>query len=536
MTKKKIIRGLLPVLLTLLAGGVMYYYAPPALSIYDASAWWFVILLLGIYGGLKLLFGLRTLSVEGHMNAKGIVPYFGAALVLFVLYMGLQFFSAPIFHAAKYAEAGAQRITTGDFASEISPVQDGKITDIAIMDTVTASAMGKRQIGSLGTLATQYELGQFMTTTVNGQAKKVATLGYGGFWKWLNRRNEGIPGYVSVDPVSGNSEYIEFKRPIHYSDTSYFNENITRHLHFSAPTAYFDNVHFEVDNDENPYWVATTYSFHVLLDCPVPNGVLICDAVTGETVRYGLSDLPEWVSIVFPADDMIRLVNYAGLYGGGYWNSRLAKTGVYTCTNDYGYKVVGENLNAFTGITSAASDESNIAFILCDEHTGQVRRYDIYGAEEYSAETAAEGLVMNYGYRASFPSLVNVGGEPVYVMALVDDGALIKKYAMVDLQDYTKVVAADTIEDTWKQFVTRYGTSGEKAELSDESVTVRLTSPVETAVINGDSYAYLKGEKGIYRITVNGNEEVLFLTEGERVKLTVYESLRDGVYDAALEK
>ena len=312
-------------------------------------------------------------------------------------------------------------------------------------------------------------------------------------------------------------------------------------MQFAAPTACFGNVHFEVDNDGNPYWIATTYEFRVgLTGCPVPDGVLVCDAVTGKTTRCSAEEAPGWVSIVYPADDLIRLVNYAGLYGGGYWNSRMAKTGVYRCTDDYGYKVVGENLNAFTGITSAASDESNIAFILCDEHTGQVRRYDIYGAEEYSAETAAEGLVMNFGYRASFPSLVNVNGSPVYVMALTDDGALIKKYAMVDLQDYTKVVAGDTIQDTWRQFVAKYG-SGSAGDAPDaegigEVKTIRLTAPVEIAVVEGNSYAYLKAKDGIYRIPVDGNEEVLFIADGEETELLVYETLREGVFTAGLNK
>ena len=534
MTKSKILRVLLPICITLLFAAGYYYYAPPAINFHDPALWWYLIAVLAAYGILRLLFGFRTLTENGKPNLKGFLG-FAAAAVLFLVYFVIQLFSGPLFHAGTYAAAGAERITTGDFASEIQMVENGEITDIAIMDTVTAEAMGRRQIGSLGTLATQYELGQFMTTTVNAQPKKVATLGYGSFWKWLKTRSDGIPGYVSVDPVTGSSEYIEFPEPIHYSDTSYFNENIYRHLQFSAPTAVFGNVHFEVDNDGNPYWIATTYSYRVGINAvAVPDGILVCDAVTGAVTRYDAADAPQWVSIVYPADDIIELVNYAGLYGNGFWNSRLSKTGVYTCTNDYGYKVVGDNLNAFTGITSAASDKSNIAFILCDEHTGQVRRYDIYGAEEYSAETAAEGLVMNYGYKASFPSLVNVGGRPVYIMALTDDGALIKQYGMVDLQDYTKVVVGDTVRDTWQAFVDRYG--GSSAASSNEPVAVRLTAPPETAVIEGNSYIYLETADGIYRLQADGNEEALFAGTGDRLELTVSGQLRDGLYTAELKR
>ena len=535
MTKRNVLRTLLPIGITLIFAGGYYYYAHPAINFHDTGFWWFLIALCAVYGVLRLIFGHDTLIENGKPTWKGFLG-FGAAALIFAVYFIIQLFSTPLFHAGTYAAAGEERISAGDFASEIQMVENGEITDIAIMDTVTAEAMGRRQIGSLGTLATQYELGQFMTTTVNAQPKKVATLGYGSFWKWLSTRNDGIPGYVSVDPVTGSSEYIEFPEPIHYSDTSYFNENIYRHLQFCAPTAVFGNVHFEVDNDGNPYWIATTYSFRVGINqVRVPNGVLVCDAVTGETVQYAAEDAPEWVSIVYPADDIIELINYAGLYGEGFWNSKLAKTGVYTCTDDYGYKVVGDNLNAFTGITSAANDKSNIAFVLCDEHTGQVRRYDIYGAEEYSAETAAEGLVMNYGYRASFPSLVNVGGRPVYIMAMTDDGALIKKYAMVDLQDYTRVVAGDTVQDTWQQYVDRYG-SGQVVNTESEPETVRLTAPVETAVIEGNTDIFLQTKDGIYRLIADGNEEALFADTGDQIKLNVLGEIRAGLYSAELNR
>ena len=52
---------------------------------------------------------------------------------------------------------------------------------------------------------------------------------------------------------------------------------------------------------------------------------------------------------------------------------------------------------------------------------------------------SAEGEVKNYGYDATFPLLVNVGGHPVYLISLKDSGGLIKQYAMVDAKDYQKV-------------------------------------------------------------------------------------------------
>ena len=194
MTKRKILRTLLPVGITLIFAAGYYYYAPPAFNFHDPELWWFLIVLCAVYGVLRLIFGHRTLIENGKPTWKGFLG-FAAAAVLFLVYFIIQFFSGPLFHAGTYAAAGAERITTGDFASEIQMVENGEITDIAIMDTTTAEAMGRRQIGSLGTLATQYELGQFMTTTVNAQPKKVATLGYGSLL------------FIALTLISGSRDY-----------------------------------------------------------------------------------------------------------------------------------------------------------------------------------------------------------------------------------------------------------------------------------------------------------------------------------------
>ena len=47
-----------------------------------------------------------------------------------------------------------------------------------------------------------------------------------------------------------------------------------------------------------------------------------------------------------------------------------------------------------------------------------------------------EGQVQNLKYKAAFPLLLNISGEPTYFMALKDDAGLVKKYAMVNVQKY----------------------------------------------------------------------------------------------------
>ena len=83
MTKRKILRTLLPVGITLIFAAGYYYYAPPAFNFHDPELWWFLIVLCAIYGVLRLIFGHRTLIENGKPTWKGFLG-FAAAAVLFV--------------------------------------------------------------------------------------------------------------------------------------------------------------------------------------------------------------------------------------------------------------------------------------------------------------------------------------------------------------------------------------------------------------------------------------------------------------------
>ena len=60
----------------------------------------------------------------------------------------------------------------------------------------------------------------------------------------------------------------------------------------------------------------------------------------------------------------------------------------------------------------------------------ETKFYEVEGATEESAMSSAEGQVQNLKYKAAFPLLLNISGEPTYFMALKDDAGLVKKYAI----------------------------------------------------------------------------------------------------------
>ena len=82
-----------------------------------------------------------------------------------------------------------------------------------------------------------------------------------------------------------------------------------------------------------------------------------------------------------------------------------------------------------------------------NQRTMETRFYEVEGATEDSAMSSAEGQVQNLKYKATFPLLLNISGEPTYFIALKDDAGLVKMYAMVNVQKYQIVAVGDTVSE-----------------------------------------------------------------------------------------
>lgn len=63
---------------------------------------------------------------------------------------------------------------------------------------------------------------------------------------------------------------------------------------------------------------------------------------------------------------------------------------------------------------------------------------------------SAEGKVQSFGYKASFPILLNISNEPTYLMTLKDEAGLVKKYAMLNIKRYQNIAIGDTMPECEK--------------------------------------------------------------------------------------
>ena len=144
---------------------------------------------------------------------------------------------------------------------------------------------------------------------------------------------------------------------------------------------------------------------------------------------------------------------------------------------------------------------------------------------------SAEGTVQEKKYDASFPCLINVNGQPTYIMVLKDSGGLVKMYAMVNVEQYNVVATGTTQADVFANYKKKMKTEGNKTGSSnsenpvEDEVSVVLTiSDIQYIVSDGETTVYLKDSTGkVYKQAFAENEELITLNVGDRIKAYIVE-------------
>lgn len=426
-----------------------------------------------------------------------IVPYFlTAILVILAIVFGI--IGSPMPNAATYANSAKIEYMEAEDVATLLPTLDD-IEQISLMETASAKKLGDRTLGSMQELVSQFEVSDnYYTIAVNNESIKIAPLEYGNVIKAFN--HETIPGYVVVNTTDFVAEYRTIEGGMLYSPSDYISQDLHRHVQMAYPNTLLGNYTFQLDDANVEYWVYTTLEYNSFMGCKVPNGCIVVAADGSTMQKYSLEEAPEWVDLIFDGDWITTLYNRYGRYNNGFIN--FAREGQTQVTEDFGYIVIDNVMYVYTGVTSVGSDESNIGFILCNTHNGNIQYFPIAGAEEYSAMSAAEGIVQNYGYAASFPSLVMVNGQATYVMALKDSNELVKQYAMVNYANYTIAVVADTISECETEYNKALKKGSENVPV-DESLLTETVVTIENIVFivnegNTTVYVYTQ-EGGVYR-------------------------------------
>ncbi|MBQ3490609.1 MAG: hypothetical protein IJA86_08465 [Clostridia bacterium] len=436
--------------------------------------------------------------------------------------------SSTVFNARAYAKV--IEVPTADFATDMKETDE--VTNIALMDGDSARYLGNKTLGKVSHMVSQYVVSQSYTQ-INYQytPKKVANLEHADFFKWYANKDKGVPGYVMVDPVNNSAEYMELKTPLKYVESAYFNHDLMRKLRFEYPTKIFDDfISFEVDDEGNPYYIITC-----LMPKVFPFGAMdVCEAVifdpcTGESKLYKVEEIPAWVDAVYSGDLAEQKYNWYGTLSGGFINSIIGNKDCRQTTDDYGYIVIGDDIWYFTGVTSVTSDESNIGFIISNARTGEYKYYPVVGAEEYGAMHAAEGVVQEKRYKASFPSLINVSSQATYIMVLKDESGYVRLYALVNVEHPSIVATAPSQSEAMKAYKALLLDNGiiDSGKIPDSSLpTVQITvADIKTYTVDGNTVFYFVGSDGIYyKGMLRDIEDMIFFAVGDQLEIRYEET------------
>ena len=476
---------ILAVLAALVLAAVYYYVTLPAINIHASGFWMFLIAVLVL---ILFFYGVRRVhTVEEIKQNKVLKIGIGVVLLVVVVYGVGTLLSSPVINAKKYHKL--MEPETGNFTEDIQQISYDKIP---LLDKESAELLGNRKMGSMVDMVSQFEVSSlYSQINYQGRPVRVTPLVYASPIKWLTNMSDGIPAYITIDMATQNTELVKLSEGIRYSESEYFNRNIYRHLRFKYPTYIFDQLSFEIDEEGVPYWICPVKKFNIgLFGGQTIGRVVLCNAVTGECMDYPVEECPTWVDRVYPADLLIELYDYHGTLVNGFLNSVLGQKGCLKTTDGYNYLAMNDDVWVYTGVTSVSGDRSNVGFVLMNQRTME-QNYEIPGAEEYSAMASAEGQVQNLGYKATFPLLLNIHGEPTYFLALKDNAGLVKKYAMVNIQKYQNVAIGDTVpecEETYLKLIR--GTGAAAADENTKKITGEIRRMAQ-GVIDGNTHYYL---------------------------------------------
>lgn len=438
----------------------------------------------------------------------------GAWVLLLIANIIICFASSACTNAGVYANATPiEFVTEGEEASVQLPSFDD-IDKLYLPDSATALAVATRKVGEDQSIVSQFNPGRAWTCSLNGETIKVVDLEYAGFFQITN--NNSIPKYVIVYNDL-TAEIVEVEGGIKYAPSDICSQDLMRHVRSTYKNELFGNPYFQIDDEKQPYWVVPVEEYKTFAGCRVVTGVILVDK-NGKMEKYSLSDCPVWVDCVIHGDVVETYYNRYGRYNNGWWNP--SKTNVTQTTDDYGYITVEDDVYVYTGVTSAAADESNVGFLLCNSRTGKMFYYTLGGAEEYSAMAACEGVVANYGYVASFPSIVLYDNEPTYVMVLKDSNGLVKKYGMCNYKNYTIVAVGDTLKECQKAYVNALANGGTKVEIDNEDLieVTFVVTDVQYIVVDGNTTVYVKSTEGkVYKQAFVADETLILINVGDTV-------------------
>ena len=525
-----LIARIIGLVVTIGIGAGINYLALPAWNLQNPALWGILLAVVAIGAVIQLI--IDFFEDESYVGIK--IGGTATAVILVVLIVG-GLTSWELFNATSYHNIITME--EGNFEEDINQIQN--VENLSIVDMETAERLGDRTIGSIPNAAWYEVDDEYNLIKYQGEQYRISALNYGGYWKSQEAKYDGIPGYVLVNTSTQEAKYVELEKGMKYSPSAHWSFDLKRHLRGQYPSYMFGEHFFEIDEKGNPYYITAVKKTTIgMFGGKKEESFIITNACTGESKEYKTEDLPEWVDHAYSLDYLMRAAKYNLSYVNGFWNSLFSKTNVLNTTYSYwstGYNTAitaDGDIVFYTGLTPASNAESNVGFILANPRTGVITRYTCSGAEESSAQASAESLVQDLEYEATFPTILNVDGEETYFMLLKDKAGLVQRYALCNVENYTKVVQADTLEEAVSQYLAKL----EKEDAEQDVVKIQKAEgriqELYEAQVDGCTFYYFKfeGSDNLYMSSIKNSNKQVMLKIGTEVSIEFVPATEDTVF------
>ncbi len=559
--KKAGLKLLISIIGTIIGGAITYYFMLPPLNFKSTDTYMFLATVIGIFVALLFVTSSAHIKPEyvPYVKKKSIVPVVLVGILAVIV--GIGFVVSSVFFRAK---TYSNIIDVDDSKSFASDIAEADFSSVPVLDNDSAKALANRTLGDLAAIGkvSQFEISTaFTQINYKNNPVKLTTLAYGDVFKWLKNTKSGLPGYVVVNMVTQKAELVTLPEGeyIKYATTEHFGKYLMRHVRFSYPTHIFDTPRFEIDESGRPYWLCTVLDKTIgLFGGTDVKGVVIVDAITGEMKEYSVDEVRtskelQWIDGIYSDTLLVEQFNYYGQYKNGFINSVLGQEGVKVATEGTNYIAKDDDVYAYTGVTSAGNDQAIIGFVLMNMRTKEANFYEVSGAKEKSAQSSAQGEVQDYKYQATFPILLNISGEPTYFMSLKDSDNLVKRYAMVNVENYQVVSTGATIAECTKDYVDTLKMNNIKIDVDIDEIEnatnntdepdkpetpvltqVGVIDDIRTAVIDCNSVYFisLENDEAYFTIKASDEQSVVILNVGDTVRISYEEKVQNGISEA----
>ena len=516
-----LIRALL--ILAVIAVGIDYVTLP-AYNIHDTAFIMLVVFYLFIFGMVYFVFSYQIDFVVKLCIGLGF------ALIAFTLVFS--FLSSEMLNAGRYRDQ-IQITSSNEFNAQFDAIE---LEKIPLVDQNTAQQLGDKQIGRVQGLGSQFDINdEYILINQKDNVYRVSPLEYQDSIKWFQNREKGIPGYVRVNVTDASDvKLIELSEGIKYAPSAFLSEDLMRHVRFKYRTEIFDATSFEIDDEDNPFYVISVIEPEIgWFGGWDTSSVITVDAVNGDMQKYAIEEMPAWVDRAQSARIAWYQIDNWGYYVNGWINTLFGQKDMIQTTDGFNYVSIDGQTHIFSGLTSVGADRSIVGFALINLRTKEASYIQIGGADELSAMNSATGQVQHLNYESTFPVLLNVDGFPTYFMALKDYEGLVKLYAMVSVQDYALVGVGASVEEARLTYLKQLKEGGQIVDLPIDAFSAEgIVLDIKEVVLDGTSvyYLMLEGQSGLFIVSSKTSVEASFTKIGDNVALS-YQKRSDLVYD-----